>query len=337
MVSLSAVQSSNSLIPSTLPRGLVAVFVGGTSGIGESTLKKFAKLSITPRIYIIGRSQEAGERIEAECRLLNPEGVYIFIQADVSLIRVVDELCEEIKAKETHLNILFLSAGLPILDRRETPEHLHLLASLNYYSRLRFITNLLPLLQRASALRRVVTVAGGGLEGPLDPSDFPALHVPLRAIRGHLTTLITLGLEAVATKAPEVSFVHDYPGTVKTPLMSRTEGFLGVFLRALVYLLGRWMCVPLEESGDRHLYLATSARYPPRKGESSRDFAVPLGSGVEVARGTTGEAASGVYSVGWDCEGPSPAAEKLLAGLREAGMVDEIWRHTEKEFKRITE
>jgi len=31
----------------------------------------------------------------------------------VSLIRVVDEVCEEIKAKEKAINILFLSAGLP--------------------------------------------------------------------------------------------------------------------------------------------------------------------------------------------------------------------------------
>jgi len=33
------------------------------------------------------------------------------------LIRVVDEVCEEIKAKEKALNILFLSAGVPSMDR----------------------------------------------------------------------------------------------------------------------------------------------------------------------------------------------------------------------------
>jgi NAD(P)-dependent dehydrogenase (short-subunit alcohol dehydrogenase family) len=117
MVSLSAVQSSNSLISSTLPPGLVAVFVGATSGIGETTLKQFAKHSRKPRAYFICRSQDAGDRIVAECRVLNPAGEYIFIKADVSLIRVVDEVCEEIKAKEKALNILFLSAGVPSMDR----------------------------------------------------------------------------------------------------------------------------------------------------------------------------------------------------------------------------
>lgn len=117
MVSLSAVQSSNSLISSTLPPGLVAVFVGATSGIGEITLKKFASHARQPRAYFIGRSQNAADRILAECKALNPTGEFIFIKADVSLIRVVDEVCKEIKAKEKLLNILFLSAGVPSLDR----------------------------------------------------------------------------------------------------------------------------------------------------------------------------------------------------------------------------
>jgi NADP-dependent 3-hydroxy acid dehydrogenase YdfG len=119
MVSLSNVQLSNSLISSTLTR-LVAVFVGATSGIGEITLKKFAKHSRQPRAYFVGRSQNAADRIVAECKALNPQGEYIFIKADVSLIRVVDKVCEQIKAKEKALNILFLSAGVPSMDRSST-------------------------------------------------------------------------------------------------------------------------------------------------------------------------------------------------------------------------
>jgi hypothetical protein len=115
------------------------------------------------------------------------------------------------------------------------------------------------------------------------------------------------------------------------------EGIVGVVIRAYIYLLGRWVCVPIEETGERHLYLATSARYPPVSGGSGHDFAVPLGDGVDVARGTTGGGGSGVYSVGWDDESSSPAVRKLLAGFRDKGMVEEVWRHTEGEFKRITE
>ena len=118
MVLLSAVQESNSLISSTLPPGLVAVFVGATSGIGEATLKQFARNFRQPHAYFIGRSQDAGDRIMRDCKVLNPAGVYTFMKADVSLIRVVDEVCKKIMDKEKTLNILFLSQGVPVLDRR---------------------------------------------------------------------------------------------------------------------------------------------------------------------------------------------------------------------------
>ena len=110
MVALTTVRSSNTLLSSNLP-GLVAVFVGGTSGIGEFTLKAFAHHARKPRTYFIGRSQEAGDRIATECKKLNPEGEFIFMKADTSLIRNVDDVCREIKAREQNINILFLTTG----------------------------------------------------------------------------------------------------------------------------------------------------------------------------------------------------------------------------------
>lgn len=116
MVSLSEVQASNAQIATSLPPGLVAVFVGATGGIGESTLKEFARNARQPRVYFVGRSQDAGNRVTAECRQLNPEGEFIFIQADCSLIKVVDSVCSEIKNKEDAINLLFLSCGTVVLN-----------------------------------------------------------------------------------------------------------------------------------------------------------------------------------------------------------------------------
>ncbi|PGH06272.1 hypothetical protein GX51_02469 [Blastomyces parvus] len=326
MVSLTEVQSSNSLIPSTLPPRLVGVFVGATSGIGESTLKTFARYAKQPRAYFVGRSQDAADRIAAECKALNPDGEYIFIQADISLIRVVDDVCEQIKAKESALNILFLSAGVPLLDRSETPEGIHLLAALTYYARMRFITNMLPLLQSGTSLRRVVSVAGGTHEGLLHPTDFPALRIPLKELRGHLASLVTLGLEAVSKMATDVSFVHCHPGSVDTPLfrhMHSQPGKQSPFQACMV---------PIDESGERQVYLATSSRFPAKQGNSA-PVLLPDGSGISVD--TTGIIGGGVYSVGSDCEPASSDVIQLLAELRDKGMLEEVWNHTEEEFKRI--
>jgi NADP-dependent 3-hydroxy acid dehydrogenase YdfG len=117
MVSLADVHESNSLIPTALPAGLVAIFVGGTSGIGEISAKTLANYAVRPRIYIVGRSEDAANRILAECKTINPDGDFTFMKADVSLIRNVDEVCNKIKAKEGHLNLLFLTTGVLSLDK----------------------------------------------------------------------------------------------------------------------------------------------------------------------------------------------------------------------------
>jgi len=107
MVSLSAVQSSNSRVSSSLSPGIVAVFVGATRGIGENMLKQFAKDSPAPHIYFVGRSQEAWEHIVGEPKTLNKEREFIFIKADVSLIKVVDDVCRDIKSKEKAITLFF--------------------------------------------------------------------------------------------------------------------------------------------------------------------------------------------------------------------------------------
>ncbi|KAL3443350.1 hypothetical protein BJX65DRAFT_285353 [Aspergillus insuetus] len=331
MVALPEILAFNAQIHSSFPAGPVALFVGATSGIGAATLKAFAKYTVKPKAYFVGRSQEAADAIIAECQTLNTEGEYIFIAADVSLIKVVDEVCAQIQAREPYLNILFLSQGVARFDRPVTAENIHLVAALAHYSRIRFITRLLPLLQAAQGHRRVVTVGGGGFEGPLDTSDFQALHIPLEKLRGHLITLITLGLETVAKSAPEVSFIHDYPGAVDTPL---TRTVLSVMNEGAAIDGGSVPdLITAEESGERHVYLLTSPRYPAAEGVDDK---ASLGGQSEVILGTDGKVGSGVYSIGFEGENATPETLDFLVGLRREGMVERVWKHTEDEFVRIT-
>ena len=50
----------------------------------------FARHVRNPKVYFVGRSQEAADRIVAECKEANSGGKYIFIKADVSLLANVD-------------------------------------------------------------------------------------------------------------------------------------------------------------------------------------------------------------------------------------------------------
>lgn len=119
MVSLEIIHASNDRIRTSLQAGLVAVFVGATNGVGETTVRQFVKHVAQPRVYIIGRSQEAGDRITDECRALNPEGTFMFIRRDTSLMRNVDEICNELASKEDVINLLFLTIGTLQIDMSE--------------------------------------------------------------------------------------------------------------------------------------------------------------------------------------------------------------------------
>lgn len=118
MVSLELMRASNSLVATNLPAGLVAVFVGATSGIGETTLRQFAKQAKQPRIYFLGRREQEGKRIEADLEKLNPGGEYHFVQTDVSLMKNVDDACRQLRARESAINLLFLTCGSLITKKR---------------------------------------------------------------------------------------------------------------------------------------------------------------------------------------------------------------------------
>lgn len=159
------------------------------------------------------------------------------------------------------------------------------------------------------------------MEGLLDATDLPGLRVTPDKIRGHLSTLITLGIEAVQKTAPKISFIHNYPGTVLTGLYRDME----------TIPFDSSLAMPLEECGERHLYLVTSQRYPSLVEDP---VTARVQGGEDVVMGTTGKFGTGVYSIGSDGEAASePRA--MLAQLRQQGMVEEIQRHTTREFIRI--
>ena len=216
----------------------------------------------------------------------------------------------------------------------ETAEGLHLATALTLHSRARFIVNLLPLLQRATALRRVVSVFAATLEGPIDLTDIQGWNVNLLTQHGPAASLVTLSMKTLAKKAPNVSFIHDFPGPVQSGI-ARGPG-VGLFVIRIIFMvLGPIMFIPKQESGERHLFLATSAKYPAgASGDSTSG--VPLPDGVVVARGTDGKLGSGMYSVDQNVESAGSKVEELLASFRKEGMPEKVWELIEGEFKRIT-
>ncbi|KAH0020405.1 NAD(P)-binding protein, partial [Aureobasidium melanogenum] len=326
MVSLDLVHKATNSLKSRLPSP-VALFVGGTSGIGRSTLRQLALNTRAPKAYIVGRSESSAKPLLQELNHMNPLGTFNFIEADVSLISNVDKACERIKHHEKALDLLFMTpGGLSLVGRRETIEGIDKLFALRYYARMRFTQNLLPLLEAAEPQPgRVVSVLGGGFEGNINAGDLDLKHnYNIVSCAMHSVTMTSLAMEHLAA-SHRASFVHVYPGLVGTNIY--TNSFPPPL--AAVYNYGMWplmypFSVNINESGQRHLFHATSGHYPAKKLNSPGEAATRAETIAAV--GSDGALGSGAYLMNW--KGETFAAGKKMQSLRAQGMAHRIWKHT---------
>ncbi|CBF78048.1 uncharacterized protein ANIA_11122 [Aspergillus nidulans FGSC A4] len=306
MVSLRAVRAHNASLKS-LGANLVAVFVGGTSGISLSTALSLARHTVSPTIYLIGQSRQAAESAVRSIRALNPSAEAIFLLSDISLMKNVDQICKQIESRGRYVNIVFMTPGyLTLRGRDETTEGLDRKFALHYYARMRFVNRLLPLLESA------------------------ADKIPSASLKcGHHASLMTnFYLEEMARRYKNTSFVHAYPSGVNTGILRGLPG--GQIARSFLSVLLKPFMVPLEESGERHLFAATSRKFPCAARGKGTD-----GDQEDVAPGSGGRPGSGCYWVNWDGEVfPEHASIKQK---RAEGAVERVVEHTEEVLRRVCE
>lgn len=339
MVSYSEVLESNNSLKSH-PPGLVAIFVGATSGVGLGALKALTKHTTSPTIFIVGRSSSALSTIIADLQSINSTATFHPIEcADLSLLSNVNDVYKQITshpAAPTKVDILSLSPGYLAVRRTPTTEGLDKLTAIRYYARMRLVVLLLPLL-RAAPEPRVVCVLAGGKEGTLWPGDFLLeKHYSLPAAAGAAASMLTLFMEELAAK-PEnekVVFVHLFPGVVTDTKQSSFAAF-GPVLGFLVgwILMGvilRPFCYRSEEAGERVLFAATSERFRRLTGQNEE-------TAEGVSKGSDGKVGSGVYLV----QANSDTVEASQAGrggnefkeMRAQGMGGKLWDHTMDVFQ----
>lgn len=155
------------------------------------------------------------------------------------------------------------------------------------------------------------------------------LRNPIK-IRGHVASMITLANGVLARQAPNVSFVHDFPGSIKTGFGRESKVVMAVF--NAVWGLGVRFLSP-DECGENHVFFCTSAAYPPAAGAGAAGVA--LADAVTTVTGYDGKRGSGNYSIDEKGESASKKVQELLAGMIKKGVQDKLWQHTEAEFVRL--
>lgn len=235
MVTYAEVLASNASInESTVPK--VAVFAGGTSGIGKLAIKALVGVGSSLKIYIVGRrsSEERTRGFIQEMKAVNPKTELVWTEGEISLLAETTRVSKMIKSKESRIDLLFLTAGYsPWGTRRETSEGHEICQSLEYYSRMLFIQHLLPLLNRAEA-GRVISVLGGGLETTWINTDDLDLKKGFGSLKAQplYLTMNSMCMENFADENPSITFIHTWPGWVDTGSVWRTVSPKTIRVRA---------------------------------------------------------------------------------------------------------
>lgn len=197
----------------------------------------------------------------------------------------------------------------------ETPEGIETDLALQFYSRQRLLTNLLPLMSQSTS-PRVISILLAGAEGPLTITDLECRdNYNLMRATSSAATMTDLMFEELANSHPTISFIHVNPGFVGTHLLDKTlaavKGVLWLPAQiprfTILPVYNHLLATSPDVVGERLLFLATSCRYPPAADHELKGHVDGLAerpAGMPFARSTVMKEGrgNGVYRIGSNCE-----------------------------------
>lgn len=156
---ISALASSNNLYkPASRP---VALFLGGTSGIGEAMATQMANQTEgRAHIILLGRNEDAARRIIDKFPNNSGNGneheasKYEFIKVDATSMKAIREITSRLTKELSKINFIVATAGFATFRGRDPtppPESIDRKLACNFYARFRFIHDLLPLIEKAAS------------------------------------------------------------------------------------------------------------------------------------------------------------------------------------------
>ena len=185
----------------------VALFFGGTSGIGQAMAEQLANQTAgKAQIVILGRNQDAANKIIAsfphtpDGTSSEQESKYSFVKVDATSMAQVREVTSKLSKELDKINFIVLSAGfLNTNGRDETSEGIDRKLACNFYSRFRFVSDLVPLVVKAEERGErtgVMSVLAAGRGGAVDLNDLGLVKTfSLDRVRGHAITYTDAAFE----------------------------------------------------------------------------------------------------------------------------------------------
>lgn len=250
--------------------GKTALVTGATSGIGLVTARELACLGA--RVLLVGRDAARAEQAQADIQLAAGPEAHVHIKRfDLSLIRNVQSLADELLRELNQLDILVNNAGIMPGAFTLTEEGHELSWATNHLAPYALTNLLLPLLD-AAGRARVVTVSSmahwvGEIEANREVRNSPDKYSWLTAYADSKLANI-LFTQELAHRLDLTGITANclHPGMVNTGLIRADTSTV---MKAL-WSMGRPFMITPEQGARTSVYLASA---PEVGGISGRYFA----------------------------------------------------------------
>jgi NAD(P)-dependent dehydrogenase (short-subunit alcohol dehydrogenase family) len=272
--------------------GRFAVVTGANSGLGLGLTKRLAAAGADVVMAI--RSRAKGETAIADIRREWPAAKLTIQHLDLSSLKSVAALGEELAANGRPIDILINNAGVMTPpQRQETDDGFELQFGANHLGHFALTGHLLPLLRAAQAARVVTVSSIAATQRNLDFDDANAQHGyrPMRsygmAKLAQLMFAVELGRRSTLGGWGLMSNAA-HPGLTKTNLLSgasygRDKPTLQARLTQLTWRLLPFMWLEIDEGIKPTLYAAVSPDAEGGKYYGPRGFYETLRGGVTFA------------------------------------------------------
>ncbi|KAJ7238216.1 hypothetical protein C8J57DRAFT_115242 [Mycena rebaudengoi] len=181
-----------------------------------------------------------------------------FVECDSKLVKNVKKTAVELLTRFPRINFLVLSAGaVSTKPYDESEEGLDRRLAVLYYSRWKFIYDLMPGLRAAKAAgedAKVTSILKAGSGGPIDPDNLGLKkNFSFGTFKNEIPAYHDAMIQSFAEQEPEMTFLS-YPGTVITSLWNAADSAI---IRSFAWLYQAWLypfSIALETCGECQLY-----------------------------------------------------------------------------------
>jgi retinol dehydrogenase 12 len=228
------------------------LITGTTNGIGKETAKALAKSG--HELILINRNKTAAQALQKELKALGASSVHLY-QADLSLMKEVKRVANEVLEKHQEIDVLLNNAGLIAGAKHMTLEGIEVTLATNHLAPVVLTGMLLPAIQR-SKMKRVVNVASEAHKWiRLDPKDLnmTGTYEPLRCY-GNTKLMNILHIKKLVT-LPALSNISCYalhPGAVRTRFGDSST----LFMKLMIKLFSPIM-LSAQQGAETSIYLCT--------------------------------------------------------------------------------